>query len=236
MTGGTHERRRSSRTCARIYTHNGDMTGAPIPSPDALALWTVVVPFKPASLGKSRLTRDDRLVRAIALDTVAATLGCARVGRVIAVTADSALASDLAALGAETRLERVPAGITAALALGLADVPLADPRAALLGDLPALISADLAAALALAVSHDRSYVADAEGTGTTLVTARGGAAFESFFGAGSAARHADAGMVRLPVPQSSSLRRDVDDAEQLAAARAYGLGPRTLAALSGSPG
>ncbi len=235
MTGAAHERRECSRTLPRIYTHNGAMAGAPLrgrdDGPGTGAGWTVVVPFKPAAVGKSRLTHDDRLVRAIALDTVAAALGCARVARVIAVTADRALAADLAALGAHPRLEEAPLGIAAALALGLSDVPVADARAALLGDLPALTAADLDAALDLAVAHERAYVADAEGTGTTLVTARGGAAFQSFFGAGSASRHAAAGLVLLPVPAGSSLRRDVDDVEQLAEARAYGLGARTLAVL-----
>ena len=106
------------------------------------------------------------------------------------------------------------------------------PRAALLGDLPALRPADLADALRAAASVDRGVVADAEGTGSTLVAARAGVAWQSSFGDGSFARHVELGCAPLPVPDASTLRRDVDTADQLAAARALGLGPRTAALLS----
>ena len=71
------------------------------------------------------------------------------------------------------------------------------PRAALLGDLPALRPADLAAALEAAASVDRGVVADAEGTGSTLVTARAGVAWASAFGDGSFARHVALGCAPL---------------------------------------
>ena len=140
-------------------------------------------------------------------------------------------------------------GLNAAIAAGLAAAgsPL---RAAMLGDLPALRPADLDAALARAeevgaagagASEARSSagdptgarialaVADADGTGTTLLAHAHPDLLR--FGADSYARHLAAGALPLEVPASSTLRRDVDTAAHLDAARALGVGPRTSALL-----
>jgi 2-phospho-L-lactate guanylyltransferase len=124
-------------------------------------------------------------------------------------------------------------GLDAAVATGMAAIDPSGrmPRAALLGDLPALRPADLADALRDAASVSRGVVPDAEGTGSTLVTAGVGVEWESSFGDGSLARHVELGCEVLPVPDASTLRRDVDTAAQLEAARALGLGPRTSALL-----
>lgn len=200
--------------------------------------WIVVVPVKPPARGKSRLdvAGVDRaaLAHAIALDTLEAATACELVAQVVVVTNDPALARESAAIPA---LRFVPEGdgrgLDAAVATGMATVdPNARmPRATLLGDVPALRPADLADALRAAASLDRGVVADAEGTGSTLVTANAGVAWQSSFGDGSFARHADLGCTPLPVPDASTLRRDVDTAEQLDAARTLGLGPRTAALL-----
>ncbi len=192
--------------------------------------WTVVVPLKAAASGKSRLGASAELVRAIGLDTVAAA---AAVARVVVVTADPQTAADAAAIpGVTVVTEQEPRGLNAAIALGM---PAADaPRAALLGDLPALRPADLRGALDAAASVDRAVVPDAEGTGSTLVTARAGVAWESAFGADSLARHLAIGCVRLDVPEHSSLRRDVDTMTQLAEAAALGLGHRSVRFSTGS--
>ncbi|GAA5031849.1 2-phospho-L-lactate guanylyltransferase [Microbacterium fluvii] len=120
--------------------------------------------------------------------------------------------------------------LDAAVAIGAA-VADGRPTAALLGDLPALRPEDLAQALEAAASVDRAVVADAEGTGSTLVTAGAGVPWASSFGDGSLARHVALGCAPLDVPADSTLRRDVDTADQLEAARALGLGPRTSALL-----
>lgn len=207
-----------------------DETGAP--------RWIVVVPVKPPSRGKSRLDVDgvDRaaLARAIALDTLAAASACEAVAQVVVVTDDPALARESASIPA---LRYVPEGgalgVDAAVAAGMTAVDPQGrmPRAALLGDLPALRPADLADALGAAASVDRAVVADAEGTGSTLVTARAGMTWVSAFGDGSFARHALLGCEALPVAETSTLRRDVDTAEQLEEAAGLGLGPRTTAVL-----
>ena len=70
-------------------------------------------------------------------------------------------------------------------------------------------------------------VPDAEGDGSTLVTARAGVPWASAFGASSFERHVALGCAVLDAPADSSLRRDVDTPAHLEAAAELGLGPRT---------
>ncbi len=199
------------------------------------AAWTVVVPVKDPARGKSRLTVAGvdrmRLARAIALDTISAAAACPLVETVVIVGDDGGLV--LAALDVPG-LRFVPEGDARGLdeAIATAAGPYERmPRAALLGDLPALRPADLAEALERAASVERSVVADTEGTGSTLVTAAAGLEWRSSFGEGSFARHVGLGFVALEIGAGSTLRRDVDTADQLDAAAALGLGPRTSAVL-----
>ncbi len=195
--------------------------------------WTVVIPLKPPGIGKTRLGSDAELARAIALDTVEAASRTLQVSRVIVVTADETLAGEVMALPGhgEVIIEDRPTGIAAAIAGGLHHIPKDWPRAALLGDLPGLQPVDLDIALTLAADVDHAFVRDAEGTGTTLVTARRGVAFDERFGPGSADAHRSAGFDELAVAADSSLRYDVDDPAQLDALARRGVGPRTTALL-----
>ena len=116
------------------------------------ARWIVVVPVKAAPAAKSRLAHPDRidLARAIALDTIAAAVAASVVAEVRVVTADAVVAREAARLGAsvvDEESERGAVGIDGALALAMAAVDTRMPRAALLGDLPALRPTDLADAL-----------------------------------------------------------------------------------------
>jgi 2-phospho-L-lactate guanylyltransferase len=176
--------------------------------------WTVLIPVKPAAIGKSRLGLGPELARAIALDTVAAVVACDAVDRVIVVTADAAFRPP----GAEILPELEPAGIDAAVAAGAALAGIDTARAALLGDLPSLDPSELAAALAAASRSPRAFVADHEGTGTTLVTAIAGVELVTAFGGASAAKHRGLGLLDLDLPADSSVRFDVDTREQLDAA------------------
>ncbi|MBI5161586.1 MAG: 2-phospho-L-lactate guanylyltransferase [Micrococcales bacterium] len=199
--------------------------------------WQVVVPVKSSDAAKSRLGASPALALAIAVDTVAAVAAAPGVGRVVVVTADEGVAWELRGIdGVQVVPELASEGIASAVSLGLDMIEETEDRAILLGDLPALASEDLAAALALASRVTRGFVPDREGGGTTMVTATAGSELLHRFGAGSAARHAALGLVRLGVPKDSTLRRDVDTPEHLDAARAQGLGPRTLAALAAGPG
>ncbi|SNS05798.1 2-phospho-L-lactate guanylyltransferase [Geodermatophilus pulveris] len=210
--------------------------------------WSVVVPAKRLSLAKTRLrprsgavagppgAAHDRLVLALLGDTVAAALSSPAVGGVLVVTDDPAAAAEVRALGARTVPDEPDAGLNAALAHG-ARATGARAVAALSSDLPALRPAELTAALAAAEATaggtGRCFVADAQGTGTTLLTAAG-TGLSPAFGPGSARRHAAGGAVRL-TGRWPGLARDVDTPGDLRAALALGVGPRT-AALLGAAG
>ncbi|AEE45584.1 2-phospho-L-lactate guanylyltransferase [Cellulomonas fimi] len=205
-----------------------------------MTAWTVVVPVKDARRGKSRLAPvlpDDeraRFVRSMALDTLAAASAADDVERVVLVTPDPLLGSWAQRGGAVVVDEPPGGGLDAAVLAGVTHARRLDPSAAvavLLGDLPGLRPDDLDAALRLASAHPRAHVPDAQGTGTTLLTAAARVDPRPAFGAGSSARHAAAGHVRLDVPSTSSLRHDVDDPADLDTlvdvAAAHRAGPRS---------
>lgn len=186
--------------------------------------WTIVVPVKGTATAKSRLGGDPGLARAIALDTVEAALP---VGRLVVITTEAA-AVDFRALGAEI-VHDPGQGLSAAVLQGIA---AAGPGrvAVLQGDLPALTSAELEGALQLASAVELAFVADAAGTGTTLLTALDPGRHRPAFGENSRAAHAVAGYVELYIDKTSGLRSDVDiwaDLERLAGR----LGRRTAEAL-----
>jgi 2-phospho-L-lactate guanylyltransferase len=195
----------------------------------------VVLPVKRLAAGKSRLRGalpglpHERLALALALDTATAAAACPEVAELVAVTDDPSAARALAGLGARV----VPdgdGGLNAAFVHGAALV-VGRPVAALAGDLPALRADDLAGALRAAGDSGpgaRRFAADADGTGTVLLTAPAGGSLDPHFGPGSAAAHAASGA--LPIGGAwPGLRRDVDTAADLAEAAALGLGPHTAA-------
>ncbi len=199
--------------------------------------WSLVIPVKVLALAKSRLTgpagpRRAELALAMAADTVAAAAACAAVDAVIVVTDDAAAAAELSGLGALVLPDEPGDGLNPALAFGAAYSGERWPgrgRAAMAADLPALDAAELGRALARAAGAGQAFVADAAGTGTTLYTARPGAAFCPRFGPGSQAAHLAAGAVELTMPGLDGLRRDVDTLADLRDAARIGLGPRTSA-------
>lgn len=195
--------------------------------------WTVVVPVKHTAYGKSRLAAPgvDRaeLALAIAADTVLAALACDAVAEVIVVTDDERI-PDL--VPGSVRFVGDPGGgLNAAIAAGVA-VASSGQRAALLGDLPALMPDDLGVALRAAASVARGVVADAEGTGSTLVTAAADIPWASRFGPESFAAHLEMACVAVELPAESTLRRDVDTMAALAQAAELGLGVHTSAWLA----
>jgi 2-phospho-L-lactate guanylyltransferase len=201
--------------------------------------WTVVIPVKGTPDAKSRLGASPELVRAIAVDTVAAVVAVAEracpeevalrpsrrveAPRIIVVTSPST-APDFEALGA-TVIPDTATSLNSAIALGIAAAG-DGPVAVLLGDLPALRPAELAAALKLAAGHPLAMVPDADDTGTVLITALRAADHAPAFGANSRALHRAAGYVELDLPADSGLRRDVDTPSQLSEL-ASRLTPRT---------
>ena len=205
--------------------------------------WSVVVPAKRLPLAKTRLTplpeglggppeaAHDRLVLALLADTVAAALASPAVTGVLVVTDDPAAAAEVTGLGAHAVPDEPDAGLNPALAHG-ARATGGAAVAALSSDLPALRPAELTAALAAAEVAPRCFVADAQGSGTTLLTAAG-TDLSPAFGTGSAQRHAAGGAVAL-TGDWPGLERDVDTPGDLRAALALGVGPRTAALLGGT--
>lgn len=206
--------------------------------------WTLVVPVKPALEGKLRLAAwlDPRsraaLVRAMVADTLAAAAAARQVERIIVVTGDAAMARIARRAAARVAVAVVdepdPAGLNPAVRAGIDRARRSSPAhgvGVLLGDLPALRPADLDDALARAARHRLALVTDAEGSGTTLLTAGPGVPVDPAFGPESARLHLARGHVRLPVAPGSGLAADVDVPADLAVALALGVGPRTRRAL-----
>jgi 2-phospho-L-lactate guanylyltransferase len=203
--------------------------------------WTLVVPVKGTAEGKSRLmperSAEERLLlaEAFTLDAVAALRAARTVGRVIVVTdAGSSVAARLRETvpGVEV-LDDPGQGLNAAVARGIAAAG-DGPTAAMLGDLPTLVAGDVDEALEAAHAHPLAFVADAEGSGTTLITAAGrtaGADLVPRFGTGSAERHRAAGHVALTLGDHSTLRHDVDTEAELQQAWRRGVGPATARVL-----
>jgi 2-phospho-L-lactate guanylyltransferase len=192
----------------------------------------VVVPAKRLALAKTRLrplTAADpeshaALVLALLADTVGAAVACTAVGTVLVVTDDPAAAREVAPLGARIVPDEPDSGLNPALEHGA--VAAGGTRvAALSSDLPALRPAELAAALAAAEQAPRCFVADAHGTGTTLLTAVG-VPLQPAFGQASATAHRAGGAVELSGTWPG-LVRDVDTEEDLGEALRLGVGPRT---------
>jgi 2-phospho-L-lactate guanylyltransferase len=177
--------------------------------------YAVLIPLKATARGKSRLGLPDAqrsaLARAMALDTVAAVRRTAGVTSVLVLTEDRADAVALDGCGVEVVLTAVR-GLNETIAEGarlLAERGWTAPVAVLPGDLPFLSSVDLGDALSAAAGR-AGVVADADGTGTTLLVAPSPAALRPQFGVGSYRRHRDGGAAALPVEAASSLHRDVD--------------------------
>ena len=205
---------------------------------DSSLPWTVVVPVKGTVDSKSRLhpdiADDDRmrLAEAFTLDALAALAAARRVARIVVVTDPTTpLAAELGSRGVLI-VSDPGRGLNAAIAEGLRVAGEARPVAVLLGDLPSLTPEAVDDALTAAEAFPLAVVPDADGTGTTLLTAATAAPPVPRFGAGSAAAHAAAGHRILAFPPDSPIRRDVDTAADLEAAVALGVGAHTRAALA----
>jgi 2-phospho-L-lactate guanylyltransferase len=127
------------------------------------------------------------------------------------------------------------AGLNAALRHGAATVRRLDNHAgvaALSADLPSLRPDELARALDAAAGHALAFVGDADGTGTTMLSAGPGHALPPAFGPASRSAHRASGAYEVELPDVPSLRRDVDTPEDLQEAVRLGVGARTRAVIA----
>src|SRR5580693_7870094 len=217
--------------------------------------WTVLLPVKVLAQAKSRLAvlageRRLELALALASDTVSAVVACPEVARVIVVTTDPVAGPRLSSLGALIVPEARPVAdgrdsrqsawpspdgsqhqLNAALLHGAAVAARRWPGtglAALTADLPALRPAELAAALRAASDvAGPVFVPDAAGVGTTMYAVATAGQFRPMYGGASRARHAAGGATELVLGGIAGLRQDVDTPDDLRAAVALGVGPRT---------
>ncbi|MET3806578.1 2-phospho-L-lactate guanylyltransferase [Nakamurella sp. UYEF19] len=205
--------------------------------PGVASRWTILVPVKATTRGKSRIDLPpearQRLALAMALDTVSVAARC---GRVMALVENEADAVALQAVpGVAVHLttvsglnESILDGVAALAARGVDGLVAVVP-----GDLPGLLVADLAAGLVQCETHRFAVVADHQGVGTTLLAATVAAALTPRYGPGSYRRHQDAGAVPVLLPTTSSLRRDVDLVTDLETALlGSAVGSRTRAVLA----
>ena len=205
--------------------------------------WAVVVPVKRLELAKTRLSVDSALRRELALamatDCVAACLRTPGVAAVLVVTDDAVAGPAMRALGAQVIADEPDAGLNPALAHGAQVVTGQQPDAGIVvlsSDLPAMAPQALDDLLRAAAGVAVGCVADAVGTGTTVLTARSSRLLAPAFGAESWRRHLDAGAVDLTPYADPRLRRDVDTTEDLADAMALGCGAATVSVVAAHPG
>jgi 2-phospho-L-lactate guanylyltransferase len=210
----------------------------PKPSP---ALFSVLVPVKPAAVAKSRLAPlgDETrraLVGAFAADTVSAALAAPHVGAVMVVTDDHVLAETLRGLGAHVVPDATTDDLNESLSQAAAEAQRRWPEqglAALCADLPSLDPAELGQALEVAAGFPAACVADADGVGTTMVAAASRQQFAPRFGRGSREAHVTEGAHEIVEVDVPTLRRDVDTPADLATAVELGVGVHTARAAQG---
>ena len=204
--------------------------------------FAALVALKRAEQAKSRLDSIPdplrrRLAWTMALDTL----------RALSDVLPVIVISNQPGLDARLRAERIPArvlgesqllGVNAALRHGERTALAAgfDGVLAAVGDLPALRAESVRTVLAAAREHQRAFVADAAGIGTTMLTAVG-TGLEPRFQGRSAAAHRMSGAVSLGAAEIGPVadaRRDVDDEVDLADAAGLGLGPATAQLFEGT--
>ena len=204
--------------------------------------WAVVVPVKRLEVAKTRLALSPELRRelamAMATDTVAACLRAVAVAEVVVVTDDELVGPTMRALGAHVVPDQPDAGLNPALAHGVAVARArhAGAGVALLSsDLPALTPHALSDLLERAGMAPAGCVADAAGTGTTVLTVGPQSSVDPSFGAGSWRRHVGAGASDLTALADPRLRRDVDTTGDLAEAMTLGCGAATVTVVAAHP-
>ena len=197
--------------------------------------FALLVPVKTLSLAKSRLSvagdlHREPLMRAFALDAIAAATRSPAVAQVHVVTDDPGFDVE----GVLRIPDEGDGDLNRALHHASLRVRLLDPDlavAAMCADLPSLRTEDLTDALSAGLTS-RWFVADAAGTGTTLLAAGPGVELEPHFGEGSARRHEESGAAPVRA-ELTSLRLDVDTEDDLAAARELGVGEHTSLTVGG---
>lgn len=191
--------------------------------------YALLIPVKDGGSAKTRLGVGEegqraRLMAAFARDSILAAQGCGAV-EVFVVGDAGGLAGLITDLGVAVLPDEGDGDLNRALSR--AAVRVARPErgiAVMLADLPCLRTTDLDSAFAAA--SGRAFVADADGTGTTLLITPPDHNLDPRFGTASAAAHRASGAAEIG-QDLGSLRRDVDTTADLEAALRFGVGVHT---------
>lgn len=174
--------------------------------------WTLIVPIKPFSRAKTRLTLPSADRRRLAEQFARHTLSCARdatsIGTIV-VVGESAGIADVVLPDAGTLLSSLRRA-----QMWASHHRRKCPIATLPADLPMLTSTTLDEALSACDGLDRAFFADRSGEGTTLVTARTPEELTFAYGPGSASHHRRLGLNEI-TGEWHGLRDDVDTALEL---------------------
>lgn len=197
----------------------------------------VVVPVKVLSQAKSRIhveppSARSALALAFALDMLEAVSLCPSVRGAIVVTDEPVVRGHCCHDSNQFWVADPGSDLNAAIVRGVGAGELLFPTAAVavvMADLPALRPYELSSALEAARAHQLAYVADAAGSGTTLLAGRTPEDLLPSFGPASASRHEDLGAVGITT-SIPTLRRDVDTHQDLEEALTMGVGRWTRAA------
>lgn len=203
----------------------------------------LVIAVKRLAAAKTRLapvfsaSTREKVVLAMLIDTITAASAVAAVRSITVVTPDEGAAEAADRLGARVLPDPTPDGhrdpLNNAIAAAEAEVRRETASVVVLqGDLPALQTHELAAAVADARRHPRSFVGDRHGTGTSALFAFG-VALNPQFGADSAQRHRSSGALEL-TGAWPGLRCDIDTPDDLLVARRLGVGAATAATIAAS--
>ena len=203
----------------------------------------LIIAVKRLGLAKTRLASAfapdsrEQVVLAMLEDTITAASAVVAVRAITVVPPDGVAAEAVHELGARVFFDPTPAGhpdpLNNAISVTEAAIRAETPNIGVLqGDLPALQPRELAEAIALARTNQRSFVSDRHGTGTSALFAFG-VPLEPVFGADSARRHRDSGAIEL-TGRWPGLRCDIDTPDDLATALGLGVGAVTKNTVGGT--
>lgn len=192
--------------------------------------WQVLMALRSLDEAKSRLDVPvplrSRLAMAMAMDAVETARHCPLVSAVHVICPDPAVVRSLSWLGARVLADEPPGGLNVALGYGARIVQRGhhgQGLAIMVADLPAASADELTVALrAATAAGGHTVLADAEQTGTCLLTTPAGQPARPAFGFDSFARHKAMGAIPLGATQFTGLRRDVDTLDNLRVALTLG--------------
>lgn len=202
--------------------------------------WMAIIPVKSMNQAKSRLGRED-LAWPFLRDCVHALQSSESIDHVVITTSDIDVTSWAIESGCTVIDDYGHEGINSAVAHAAQQARAGRTDAkvmVIVSDLPSLTPSSVDGVLHAASAHPVSFLADAEGVGTTIWCSQASDPVTTYFGLNSRAAHRAHGAVdlvtvgdQLWADSIANARRDVDTPEALAAAVGLGVGAATSAAL-----